>query len=37
MPPGRAAVLHHVDFVGKGAFGVDIFFVISGFWATVGA
>src|SRR5882672_247790 len=24
-------VVYHVDFVGRGAFGVDIFFVISGF------
>jgi exopolysaccharide production protein ExoZ len=26
-----AVVLYHVDFIGKGAFGVDVFFIISGF------
>jgi exopolysaccharide production protein ExoZ len=26
-----AVVIYHVDYIGKGAFGVDVFFVISGF------
>src|SRR5262249_39672775 len=26
-----SVVLYHIDFIGRGAFGVDIFFVLSGF------
>ena len=26
-----SVILHHIAFIGKGAFGVDIFFCISGF------